>query len=77
MGYRVAVAGATGAVGQEILNILHENRFPADEVVALASSRSVGKEVAFGDDERLRVQDLETFDFEGIDIGLCSPGASV
>ena len=77
MGYRVAVAGATGAVGQEILNIMHENRFPADEVVALASSRSVGKEVAYGDDDRLQVQDLESFDFDGFDIGLFSPGASV
>ena len=77
MGYRVAVAGATGAVGQEILNILDELRFPADEVIALASERSVGKEVAYGDDRRLKVQDLATFDFEGVDIGLFSPGAVV
>ncbi len=77
MGYRVAVAGATGAVGQEILNILDELRFPADEVIPLASERSVGKEVAYGDDRRLKVQDLATFDFEGIDLGLFSPGAAV
>ncbi len=77
MGYRVAVAGATGAVGQEILNILHELRFPADEVIPLASERSLGKEVAYGDDTFLRVKDLGTFDFEGVDLGLFSPGASV
>ena len=77
MGYRVAVAGATGAVGAEILNIMHEMDFPADEVIPLASSRSVGKEIAYGDDDRLRVQDLESFDFEGVDIGFFSPGASV
>ncbi|MEZ5825757.1 MAG: aspartate-semialdehyde dehydrogenase [Geminicoccaceae bacterium] len=77
MGYRVAVAGATGAVGTEILNILAETQFPADEVIALASSKSVGKEVAYGDDRRLKVRDLETFDFEGCDIGLFSPGGAV
>ncbi|MCB1832667.1 MAG: aspartate-semialdehyde dehydrogenase [Geminicoccaceae bacterium] len=77
MGYRVAVAGATGAVGTEILNILAEMKFPADEVIALASSKSVGKEVAYGDDRRLKVRDLETFDFEGCDIGLFSPGGAV
>ena len=77
MGYRVAVAGATGAVGQEILNILHELRFPADEVIPLASERSVGREVAFGDDVLLKVRDLASFDFEGVDIGLFSPGAAV
>ncbi len=77
MGYRVAVAGATGAVGQEILNILEELRFPADEVIPLASERSVGKEVSYGDDRRLKVKDLATFDFEGVDLGLFSPGASI
>ncbi len=77
MGYRVAVAGATGAVGQEILNILDELRFPADEVIPLASERSVGNEVAFGDDKRLKVKELASFDFEGIDLALFSPGAAV
>jgi len=77
MGYRVAVAGATGAVGQEILNILEELRFPADEVIPLASERSVGKEVAYGDDKRLKVRDLASFDFEGVDLGLFSPGAAI
>jgi aspartate-semialdehyde dehydrogenase len=77
MGYRIAVAGATGNVGREILNLLDERDFPADEVVALASSASVGKEVGFGDDTVLKVQDLAKFDFEGTDIGLFSPGGKV
>src|SRR5918996_4617454 len=77
MGYKVAVVGATGAVGAEMLNILSERRFPADEVVALASRASLGREVSFGDDRTLTVQALEDFDFEGIDIGLFSPGAAI
>ncbi|MDX6748955.1 aspartate-semialdehyde dehydrogenase [Geminicoccaceae bacterium 1502E] len=77
MGYRVAVAGATGAVGSEILNILAEVNFPADEVIALASERSVGKEVSYGEERTLKVQNLDTFDFEGVDIALFSPGAAV
>ncbi|MEZ5931165.1 MAG: aspartate-semialdehyde dehydrogenase [Alphaproteobacteria bacterium] len=77
MGYKVAVVGATGAVGAEMLNILAERDFPADEVVALASSRSVGREVSYGDKDELKVRDLEKFDFEGFDVALFSPGASV
>jgi aspartate-semialdehyde dehydrogenase len=77
MGYRVAVVGATGAVGNEILSILAETEFPADEVVALASARSAGKEVSFGDEKTLKVKDLATFDFDGIDLVLSSPGAAV
>ncbi|MEO1089129.1 MAG: aspartate-semialdehyde dehydrogenase [Pseudomonadota bacterium] len=77
MGYRVAVVGATGAVGSELLNILDERNFPADEVIALASARSAGKEVSYGERGSLRVQALEDFDFEGVDVGLFSPGASV
>ncbi len=77
MGYRVAVVGATGAVGNEILNLLAESDLPVDEVVALASARSVGKEVSYGEDARLRVQDLARFDFTGIDLVLSSPGAAV
>jgi len=77
MGYRVAVVGATGAVGTEILNILEEVDFPADEVVALASPNSIGREVSYGEDKRLKVQDLTNFDFEGIDIGLFSAGGSI
>lgn len=77
MGYKVAVVGATGNVGRELLNILAERNFPADEVVALASGRSAGRELSFGDDKVLKVQDLEKFDFTGTDIGLFSPGAKV
>ena len=77
MGYRVAVVGATGAVGNEILNILAETDFPADVVVALASAKSTGKEVSYGEDTTLKVQDLAKFDFDGIDLVLSSPGAAV
>ncbi len=76
MGYRVAVAGATGAVGHEILQILAEREFPVDDIAALASSRSIGQEVSFGD-RTLRCQELENFDFSGWDIGLFSPGSRV
>ena len=77
MGYRVAVVGATGNVGREILNILAERNFPADEVIALASERSKGREVSYGDNGVLDVRDLADFDFEGVDIGLFSPGSAV
>jgi aspartate-semialdehyde dehydrogenase len=77
MGYRVAVVGATGAVGREMIKTLAERRFPADEVVALASGRSTGSEISFGDKAVLKVQNLEKFDFRGCDIGLFSPGAAV
>jgi aspartate-semialdehyde dehydrogenase len=77
MGYKVAVAGATGAVGREILTTLVERDFPADDVVALASERSAGVEVSFGEDDVLKVRDLAGFDFKGTDIVLSSPGAKV
>jgi len=77
MGFRVAVAGATGAVGREMLKTLAERDFPVDEVAALASYRSVGQQVSFGDKSVLKVQNLETFDFAGWDIGLFSPGAAI
>ncbi len=77
MGYRVAVVGATGAVGREMIKTLVERNFPADEVVALASGRSTGSEISFGEKTVLKVKNLETFDFTGWDIGLFSPGASV
>src|SRR6201993_3799696 len=77
MGYRVAVVGATGNVGREMLATLAEREFPADDVAALASSRSIGKEVSFGEDDVLKVQGLDTFDFRGIDLVLSSPGAKV
>ncbi len=77
MGYRVAVVGATGAVGREMLKTLSERNFPVSEVVALASGRSAGQQVSFGEKTILTVKNLETFDFTGTDIGLFSPGASV
>ena len=77
MGYRVAVVGATGAVGREMLKTLAERNFPVKEVAALASGRSTGSEISFGDKTVLKVQNLDTFDFTGWDIGLFSPGAAV
>ena len=70
MGYKVAVVGATGAVGREMLQILAERAFPVDEVVALASERSMGGEISFGDNAMLKVNNLADFDFRGIDIVL-------
>ena len=75
MGYKVAVAGATGNVGREMLNILAERQFPVDEIVALASRKSLGTEVSFGD-KTLKTKDLDTFDFTGFDIAFFSIGAS-
>ena len=77
MGYRVAVVGATGAVGREILKTLAERDFPVSEVAAVASARSAGQEVSFGEKSVLKIKNLDTFDFAGWDIGLFSPGASV
>ncbi len=77
MSYRVAVVGATGAVGREILKTLAQRNFPVSEVAALASGRSAGQEVSFGENKVLKVQNLETFDFTGWDIALFSPGASI
>jgi aspartate-semialdehyde dehydrogenase len=76
MGYKVAVVGATGNVGREMLNILDERSFPADEVVALASRRSLGQEVSFGD-KTLKVKALEHYDFSDVDICLMSAGSAV
>ncbi len=76
MGYKVAVIGATGNVGREMLNIMAEREFPADDVVPLASRRSIGVEVSYGDD-RLKCRDLETFDFSGIDFALMSAGSGI
>ena len=76
MGYRVAVAGATGNVGREMLNILAEREFPADEVIALASSRSTGDEIEFGETGRkLKVKNIEHFDPAGCDIALFAIGS--
>ncbi len=76
MGLRVAVVGATGSVGREMLEILSERLFPADEVVAIASRRSVGAEVSYGE-KTLKVKDLETYDFSGVDLVLMSAGGKV
>jgi aspartate-semialdehyde dehydrogenase len=76
MGYKVAIAGATGNVGREMLNVLDERGFPADEVVALASRRSQGTEVSYGD-RTLKVKALDTYDFSDTDICLMSAGGSV
>jgi aspartate-semialdehyde dehydrogenase len=76
MGYKIAVVGATGNVGREMLQILPERSFPADEVVALASRRSVGAEVSYGD-KTLKVKALEHYDFTDVDICLMSAGATV
>jgi aspartate-semialdehyde dehydrogenase len=77
MAYRVAVVGATGAVGREMLKTLAERRFPVSEVAAVASGRSAGMEVSFGEKTILKVQPLEKFEFRGFDIALFSPGAAV
>ena len=76
MGYKVAVVGATGNVGREMLNILAEREFPADEVFALASRKSMGVDVSFGE-KRLTCRDLEQFDFRGVDFALMSAGSDV
>ena len=76
MGYRVAVVGATGNVGQEMLNILEELKFPVSELHAIASRKSQGVEVAFGD-KTVKCQNLETFDFSKVDVVLMSAGGDV
>ncbi len=76
MGYKVAVVGATGNVGREMLSILAERQFPADEVVALASRRSMGVECSYGD-KTLKVKALDHYDFSDVDICLMSAGGSV
>ncbi len=75
--YKVAVVGATGAVGREMLQTLVDRQFPAGEVIALASSRSAGGQVSFGADKVLTVRDLDKYDFKGTDICLSSAGAKI
>src|SRR5687767_15517425 len=76
MGYRVVVVGATGNVGREMLNILAEREFPVDEVAAVASSRSTGTSIDFGDTgEKLKVRNIEHFDFAGWDMALFAAGS--
>ncbi|MBB5691519.1 aspartate-semialdehyde dehydrogenase [Roseomonas alkaliterrae] len=77
MAYRVAVVGATGAVGREVLKTLAERGFPVGEAVALAQGRTVGAEVSFGEAAVLKVRDLDRFDFAGMDLALFSAGAAV
>ncbi len=74
MGYRVVIVGATGNVGREMLNILAERQFPVDELVVLASRRSLGTEVSFGE-KTLKTKDLDTFDFTGWDMALFAVGS--
>lgn len=74
--FNVAVVGATGAVGETMLSILEERNFPVENIVALASSRSAGSRIRFNG-KTIVVEDLEGFDFKGVDIGLFTPGASV
>ena len=76
MRYKIAIVGATGNVGREMLDILHERGFPADTVVPLASRRSQGKEVSFGD-TTLKIKALDGYDFSDTDIALMSAGGSV
>ncbi|MDD9717907.1 aspartate-semialdehyde dehydrogenase [Dinoroseobacter sp. PD6] len=75
MGYKVVVAGATGNVGREMLNILAERQFPVDEIAVLASRKSLGTEVSFGD-KTLKTKDLDTFDFTGWDIAFFAVGST-
>ncbi len=78
MGYRVVVVGATGNVGREVLNILAEREFPADEVAAVASPRSTGDEIEFGETGRmLRVRNIEHFDFAGWDMAIFAAGSDI
>ncbi len=74
MGYRIVVVGATGNVGREMLNILDERAFPVDEIAVLASRKSLGTEVSFGE-KTLKTQDLDTFDFTGWDMALFAVGS--
>ncbi|MEM9879395.1 MAG: aspartate-semialdehyde dehydrogenase [Pseudomonadota bacterium] len=77
MGYNIAVVGATGQVGREMLNILDEREFPIDKIAAVASSRSQGTEVHLGEKDTLKVQSIEHFDFSGYDMALFAAGSGV
>ncbi len=75
MSYRIAVLGATGNVGRELLSVLSERKFPCETIHALASQRSIGREVSFGDDDTLRVESAEHFDYGSIDLCLSASGS--
>lgn len=77
MGYRIAVIGATGNVGQELLTTLAEHGFPAEDIVALASSASIGREASYGEDDVLKVRDVAAFDFKGIAAVINAAGSKV
>ena len=77
MTYRIAIVGATGTVGQEMMNILAERAFPVSEVIALASRKSLGQEVHYGEEKTLRVLALEDYDFAGVDIAFFAAGGDV
>ena len=77
MGLKVAVVGATGSVGRELLNILCERGFEADEIIAIASRKSKGQEVGFGEDEDLIIEALDTYDFSGVDLVFFAAGKEV
>lgn len=77
MGYTVAIVGATGAVGHEMLSTLENRNFPADKVIPLASRQSAGRDVSYGEKDILKVQALDGFDFKGVDIVLSSAGAKI
>lgn len=75
--YNLAVVGATGNVGREILNILEQRSFPIRKIHALASKKSEGTKLSYGDDKEITVEDLDKFDFKSVDIVLSSPGSNV
>lgn len=77
MGYRIAVVGATGNVGREILSILSERQFPVDKIIALASERSLGRDISFGPKTILKIQSLENFDFKQVDLVFFAAGSKV
>jgi aspartate-semialdehyde dehydrogenase len=77
MGYKVAVVGATGAVGREMLQTLAERNFPVDTVHAVASAKSAGREISYGEDVTLKVESLDSFDFSKVDIALFSAGGDI
>ena len=77
MAYNVAVVGATGAVGREMLQTLFERKFPVKNIYALASKSSIGKEVSYGDDKVLKVKSVDDFNFENVDIALFSAGSNI
>jgi aspartate-semialdehyde dehydrogenase len=77
MAYKVAVIGATGNVGRTMLNVLDQRQFPISEIAAIASSKSIGREVSFGEDHVLKIKSLDNYDFKGTDIVLMSAGGTV